>query len=196
MLAIFVERGGADDVQFAARQSGFQQIAGVHRPFGLSSADDHVHLVDEQDDVARRLLDLVDHALQPFFEFAAELGAGDERAHVEAHQLAVLEPIGDIAIGDAEGETLGDGGLANPRLADQHGIVLGTAGEHLDGAANFLVATDHRIKFALARHLGEVAGIFLERVVAVFRPLRVGGAAAAELVDRGVERLGGQPGLG
>ena len=47
-----------------------------------------------------------------------------------------------------------------------------------------------------ARRLGEVARIFLERVVAVLGALRVGGAAAAQLVDRGVEVLRRQAGLG
>jgi hypothetical protein len=41
-----------------------------------------VDLVDEEDDVARGGLDLVDDGLQPLLELAAVLGAGDEQAHV------------------------------------------------------------------------------------------------------------------
>src|SRR6185295_15106512 len=41
-----------------------------------------------------------------------------------------------------------------------------------------------------ARGLGEVAGILLERVVALFRAGAVGRAAAGRLLDRGFERLG------
>ena len=52
MLAIFVERGRADAVQLAARERGLEQVAGVHRAFGFARADQRVHLVDEQDDVA------------------------------------------------------------------------------------------------------------------------------------------------
>ena len=189
MLAIFVERGGADDVQFAARQSRLEQISGVHRAFGFARADDHVHFIDEQYDVPGRLLDLVDHALEPLLEFAAKLGPGDERAHVEAHQLAILEAVGNVAIGDAQREPLGDRSLADPGLADQNGIILGAAGEHLDGTADLLVAADDGIQLAVARRLGEVARIFLERIVAIFGPLRVGASATAQLVDRGVEIL-------
>ena len=83
MLAIFVERGRADAVQFAARQRRLEQVGRVHRAFALSRADQRVHLVDEQDDLARGLLDLVEHALQPLLELAAIFGAGDQRAHVE-----------------------------------------------------------------------------------------------------------------
>ena len=54
MLAVFVERGGADAMQFAARQRRLQQVGGIHRAIGLAGADQRVHLVDEQDDLARR----------------------------------------------------------------------------------------------------------------------------------------------
>ena len=50
VLAVFVERGGADAVQLAARQGGLQEVAGVHGALGLAGADDGVQLVDEQDD--------------------------------------------------------------------------------------------------------------------------------------------------
>ena len=52
MLAVFVERGGADAMQFAARQRGLQQVGRIHRAVGLAGADQRVHLVDEQDDAA------------------------------------------------------------------------------------------------------------------------------------------------
>ncbi len=52
MLAVFVERGRTDAVQFAARQRGLQQVGGIHRPVRLAGADQRVHLVDEQDDLA------------------------------------------------------------------------------------------------------------------------------------------------
>ena len=99
------------------------------------------------------LLDLVDHALQPLLELAAIFRAGDQRAHVERQQLAVLEPVGHVAIGDAQRKPFGDRGLADAGLADQHRIVLGAAGQHLDGAADFLVAADDRVELAVARRL-------------------------------------------
>ncbi len=189
MLAIFVERGRADAVKLAARQRRLEQVGRVHRALALAGADQGVHFVDEQDDVALALADLVEHALEALLELAAIFGAGDQRAHVERHQPPVLEAVGNVAIGDAQRQTLGDRGLADARLADQHRIVLGPAGEDLDGAADLLVAADDRIELAVARRLGEVAGEFLQGVVAVLGRLGVGGPAAAKLVDRGVERL-------
>ena len=43
-------------VQLAARQHGFEQVAGIHGAFGLSRPDDGVQLVDEEDDLRPRRL--------------------------------------------------------------------------------------------------------------------------------------------
>ena len=56
VLAVLVQRGGADAVQLAAGQRGLEHVAGVHRALGLARADEGVELVDEEDDLpsARR----------------------------------------------------------------------------------------------------------------------------------------------
>ena len=151
VLAILVERGGADAVQLAARERRLQQVAGIHRAFGLAGADDGVQLVDEQDDAPAFGLNLREHGLQALLELAAIFGAGDQGAHVERQQLLVLEAFRDVALDDALGQTFGNCRLADTRLADQHGIVLGASRQHLDGAADLLVAADHRIDLALGR---------------------------------------------
>ena len=189
MLAVFVERGGADAMQFAARQRGLQQVGRIHRAVGLAGADQRVHLVDEQDDRAFGRGDFLQHGLQPLLELAAVFGARNQRAHVERQQLLVLQAFRHVAIEDAQRQALDDGGLADAGLADQHGIVLGAAGEHLDGAADFLVAADHRIELAVARGLGQVAGIFLQRVIGIFGRRAIGGAALAQRFDRRIEVL-------
>ena len=83
VLAVLVERGGADAAQLAAGQGRLEQVGGVHRPLGLARADDQVQLVDEQDDPALGLGDVLEDGLEPLFELAAELGAGDQGAHVQ-----------------------------------------------------------------------------------------------------------------
>ena len=126
-----------------------------------------MHLVDEQDDIAFGLFDLVQNTFQPFFKLAAIFGAGNQAAHIERHQLAVLQGIGNVAIGDAQCEALSDCGFSDTGFADQHGVVFGTAGKDLDGTADFLVTADHRVQLACARYLGQVAGEFLQRVIAI-----------------------------
>ena len=78
-------------------------------------------------------------------------------------------------------QALDDGGLADAGLADQHGIVLGAAGQHLDGAADFLVPADHRVQLAVARQLGDVARVFLQRIEVRLGVGRVDLAALADV---------------
>ena len=134
-------------------------------------------------------VDLVQHRLQPLLELAAVLRAGDQRAHVERHQLLVLQRLRHVAVDDAQRQALDDGGLADAGLADQHRVVLGAARQHLDGAADLLVAADHRVELAVAGRLGEVAGVFLQRVVAVLGVRAVDGPALAHVADRLLQRL-------
>ena len=93
VLAVFVERGGAHAMQLTARERGLEHVAGIHGAFGLAGADHGVQLVDEQDDLAFLLGEIVEHALEALFELAAELGAGDQRAHVERENAFALEAL-------------------------------------------------------------------------------------------------------
>ena len=58
-------------------------------------------------------------------------------------------------------EALDDRGLADAGLADQHGVVLRTAAEHLHGAADLLVAADDGVELALAGEFDQVAAVAL-----------------------------------
>ena len=150
-----------------------------------------MHLVDEQDDAALGRGDLGEDRLQTLLELAAIFGAGDQGAHVQGHDGLVAQALGHVAVDDAQGESFDDGGLADAGLADQDGVVLGAAGEDLDGAADLLVAADDRVDLAVARGQGQVAGIAFEGVIGVLSPGAVGGLALADLGDGGIEGGGG-----
>ena len=115
--------------------------------------------------------DFLEDRLQPLLELAAVLRAGDERAHVERDDLLVLQPLGHVLPDDALGEPFDDRRLADARLADEHRVVLRAAREHLDHAADLVVSADDRIELALARELGEVAAVALERLIGRLRIL-------------------------
>ena len=82
-----------------------------------------MHLVDDQDDIAQ-LADLFNEALHAAFELAAELRARDKRRQVKKIDLLASELKGHLARDDALGKSLGNGGLADARLADETGVVL------------------------------------------------------------------------
>ena len=144
-------------------RAGFEQIRGVAAALGPSGADHSVQLVDEEDHIAR-VGHFAEHGLQPLLEFAAELRAGHQGAHIERDDTLVFEAFGHVGIDDSQGEALGDGGFADAGLADQHGIVFRAARKHLHDAADFLVAADHRVELSLACPLDQIDAVAFQRL--------------------------------
>ena len=171
-------------MQLAAREHRLEHVAGVHRAVGLARADDGVQLVDEQQDLALAVLDLVEHGLEPLLELAAVLRAGDQAAHVEREHGAVLEPFGHVAAHDALREALGDGGLADAGLADQHRVVLGLAGQDANDAPDLVVSADDRVDLALAAQLDQVTAVALERLVGRLGVGALHALVAAHVLER------------
>ena len=148
VLAVLVERRRADQAQLAAREHRLDHVAGVDRALGAARADDRVQLVDERDDLALGVGDLLQHRLEPLLELAAVLRARDHRADVERDHALVAQTVGDVALDDAARETFDDRGLADAGLADEHRVVLRAPRQHLDDPADLLVAPDDRIDLA------------------------------------------------
>ncbi|KWT97198.1 hypothetical protein APY03_1758 [Variovorax sp. WDL1] len=189
VFAVLVQGGGAHAVELAARKGRLEHVAGVHGALGLAGADHGVELVDEDDGLALVLGEFVEDALQALLEFAAVLGTGEQGGHVQGQHALALEGLGDLAGDDALGQALDDGGLADAGLADEHRIVLGAALQDLDGAADFLVASDDGVELAQARALGEVEGVFLEGFALALGLGAVDALAAAHGVDGGFDGL-------
>ena len=195
VLAILVERRRADRVQLAARQHRLQHVRGIDRAFGRAGADHRVQLVDEQDHLALGVDDLLEDGLQPLLELAAILRAGHQRAHVERDDLLVLEAFGHVAADDALCQAFDDGRLADAGLADEDGVVLRAAGEHLDHAPDLVVSADDRVELALLRERGQVAPVALERLVFALGVLIGDSLAAADRRERLEDSVARQPGL-
>ena len=184
VLAVLVERRRADEAQLAAREQRLDHVARVDRTLGAAGADERVQLVDERDDLAVGLGDLLEHGLEPLLELAAVLRARDHRAEVERDQPLAAQALGHVALDDAPREAFDDRGLADARIADEHRVVLRATRQHLDDAADLLVATDHRVDAALPRVLGEVAPVLLERLVLLFGVVARDPVAAAHALQR------------
>ena len=103
VLAVLVERRGADQAQLAAGEHRLDHVAGVHRAFGGAGPDDGVELVDEGDDLALRVGDLLQHRLQALFELPAVLRACDHRREVEADDALAPQSLWDVAFDDPSG---------------------------------------------------------------------------------------------
>ena len=125
----------------------------------------------------------VEDGLQPLLELAAVLRAGEHRADVERPDALALQALGNVAGDDPLREALDDRGLADAGVADQHRVVLRAAREHLDHAADLLVAADHRVELPALGSLGQVAAELLQRLVGALRILRGDALAAAHVLD-------------
>src|SRR5438876_4207222 len=90
VLAVLVERRRADRAQLAAGEHRLEQVRRVDGALGRARADDRVQLVDEEDDLALGVLDLLEDGLDPLLELAAVLRAGEERADVEGPDALAL----------------------------------------------------------------------------------------------------------
>ena len=96
---------------------------------------------------------------------------------------------GHVARHDTLGQAFHDGGLADAGLADQHRVVLGTTGEDLNHAADFLITADHRIELAFLGGGRQVGGVLLQGLVRAFR-VRAGDLRAATHAGYGLAQGG------
>ena len=82
------------------------------------------------------------------------------RPRSSMRRLTFCSVGGTSPCGDAEGEALDDGGLADAGLAGEDRVVLPAAHQDVDDLADLGVAADDRVDLAGAGALGEVGGVF------------------------------------
>ena len=196
VLAVFIQRRCAHAVQLAARQRGLEHVARVHGALGLAGADHGVQLVDEQDDLSFLLGEVLEHRLQALLELAAELGASDQCAHIQGEDALVLQALGTspLTMRCASPSTMAV--LPTPGSPISTGLFLVLPLQDLDGAADLVVATDHRVELAAAGALGQVHRVFAQGLAALLGIGVVDRLATTHLLDGLLDLgLGGPHGL-
>ena len=123
-----------------------------------------MELVDERNDLSLSVFNLFKDSLQPLLELAAVLRTSDHRPEVEADQPLAAKTLGHVTINDPLGQALNDGGLANARLTDEDGVVLGAPRQHLHDTTNLRVATDNGVELAFTRTFGQVGAVLRQGV--------------------------------
>ena len=170
LLVLRPGRGG-DGAQLAARQRRLEQVGGIVLS-GLSAGADHgVRFVDEQNDRSGRRFHFLDQSLQPVFEFALHAGAGLQQSQIERANGYVLQSRRNVALGDAQRESLDHGRLSDARFAGEDGVVLPAPRQDVDDLADFEIAAQNRVDLALAGILGQVDGVLIEVRSLVPRPV-------------------------
>ena len=158
-------------MEFASRQCGLEHVGRIYRALASTGPHDGVQLVDEDHELAFLTGNLLEHRLESLFEFAAKLRTSQHQRDVEHQNLLALERFWYVAVHNALSQPLDDCSLAHARLANEHRVVLGAAGKHLDHAPDLLVPPDDGIELAGSRLLREVVREPLQRAVLAFRCL-------------------------
>ena len=184
---VLVERRRADAVQLTARQHWLEQVACVHGALGFARAHNGVQLIDEQDNPALALLDLVQHRLEAFLKFAAEFRAGNQRAHIQGEDFAVFEVVRHVPAHNTQCQAFRNSGFADAGFADQHRIVLRLAGQNTDDVSNLVVAADHRVELMVLCKFNQILAVFGERVIGFLRRVAGHAGVAAHAGQRGQE---------
>ena len=153
ILAVFVQRGCADDLHFAARQRGLEDVRRIDASLRFSRADDVVHLVDDKNRISN-LAHLAEKPENAGFELPAELRSRNKSGHVDQINFLSAQFVRDISRRNADGKRLGNRGLSDTRLADQAGIVLLPAAENLNHARQFPVTPDDVVELSFPRKVG------------------------------------------
>ena len=186
-LLELVERRRPDQPEVAGREQRLDQHREVHRAAG-GGAGPHrrVHLVDEENGQPATG-EGVDDRLEAFLEVTPEPRAGEQRGRVEGEDLGALQARGDVVFQQPARQSLGEGGLADARLPHEDRVVLAPAAEDLQGASQFVAASDQGVEPALPGALGQVDGEGRERIA------RGGGTVPGLSRRRGLlrTRLGG-----
>src|SRR5437879_12000120 len=115
-----------------------------------------MQFVDEKNDLALRIFYLFEYCLQAIFELAAILCSCEHGTEIERDHTLVLQYLRHIAGDNALRQTFNNCRFADPRLPDQHRIVLGAPGKYLNNAANLFIAANHRVELPSTRLLGQI----------------------------------------
>ena len=160
-----------------------EHVAGIHGALGFARTDHGVDFVDEEDDLSVGFFDVVEDGFQAFFEIAPVFAAGHQGGEIQRKQAFAFQAFRDFAVNDALCEAFDDGGFAHPRFADEDGVVFVAALQDLHGTADFFVAADDGVDFALLGAGGHVDSVFFQRLAFVFGGFVGDGFAATQLVD-------------
>ncbi|SKO50114.1 Protein of uncharacterised function (DUF3170) [Mycobacteroides abscessus subsp. massiliense] len=92
-------------------------------------------------------------------------------------------------------QTFDNGSFTHTRFANQHGVVFSTALQHLNRTADFVVAADNGVEFAVTGALGQVERVFFQSIALVFGIGIVHVLSSAYRVNRGIDVLFGRTGF-
>ena len=195
VLTVFVQGGCTDTVQFAARQSRFQHIARIHCAVGFTCTNQSMDFVNENQSVAIVFSQVVQHAFQAFFKFAAVFRAGNQSRQVQNQKAFVTQGFRYFAVDDTLCQTFNNSSFTHTRLTNQHRVVFGTALQYLNRTTNFIITTDNRVELTVTGALSQIKCVFFQSIALVFGIRIVHVLSSSYRIDCGIDILFGRTGF-
>ena len=125
-LVVFLERCCANYLDLASCKRGLEDIRGIHCALCSTGSDEGVYLVQKENAVLC-VFSLFDQLFDSLFELAAVHCSCYDACHIQRYHALGAHALGSFTRSDGFCETLDDRSLADARLADKDGIVLGSA---------------------------------------------------------------------
>ena len=160
-VTVLVECRGADTLDGAPCQCGFQDVCGIHGARCRTRSDEGVYLIDEDNHV-RVLFQFLDQLSDTLLKLSSVFRAGDDPSQVECHQSFAEEHGRALPAGDHLCETLHDGTLAHAGLTDEDGVVLLPPAQDLHHALYLPLTTYHGVELVVQRLLCQVCREIVE----------------------------------
>ena len=126
--AIFVQGRGPDQMKFPSREHGLEQIGRIDRALGGPRADDGVEFIDKEQNFPVGRLNFFQHGFQPFLKFPSKFCPCHQGAHVQTHHPFPFQAFRHVALDDALGQPLHNGGFSDAGFTDEHGIIFCSSG--------------------------------------------------------------------
>ncbi len=161
ILAVLLEGSGPNHLNLPPGEGGFQDVGSVHAALRVPGAHQVVNLVNKENHVPV-CPDLLHQALDSALELAPELGASHQGCQIQQLDLLLLEPDRHIPLGNAQGKPLCHSGFAHAGLADQAGVVLGSAGENLHHPLNLLLPANDAVQLPGPGPGGQIRAVILD----------------------------------
>ena len=99
-FAVFIVGGGTYALQFATRQSRFEQIGSIHRTFCIPGAHNSVNFIDKNHNIFMGRCFLYD-GFNAFFKLSAIFGACHHACHIERNNALIEKHMRHLALNDA-----------------------------------------------------------------------------------------------
>ena len=161
ILAVLIQRGGADAVELTPCKHGFEHVSRIHGSIRLACAHDQVQLIDEQNDLSLALADFLQHGFETFFKFAPVFGSGHQSAHIQGENLLILQAFRHVAPDNPLGQSFYHSRFADAGLTDQHRIVFCLTGQNPDHIADLGITSDDRIELLLSGPLHQIGTVLI-----------------------------------